>query len=232
MTPPVGEPLLVFLSELETDSRFISSPVRRRMAQQAFRRRPHRGRRADATQRVSVPVVSGGARLRRRFRPHLRRFGRQRTVGRYGGPLCHRVSVGNFLFLLFSGASKFPVADEGGNEIASQMKNEMKTRRYGASNLRVVGGEHSLAVMSGLEQFRQVRTVLVNSEYDDGLFDNDIALLQLVEPFDFSTGKVAPLAVVGQGQEIDAGTNATVSGWGVLTVSGTMEKKPDLVTLL
>lgn len=112
------------------------------------------------------------------------------------------------------------------------MKNEMKTRRYGASNLRVVGGEHSLAVMSGLEQFRQVRTVLVNSEYDDGLFDNDIALLQLVEPFDFSTGKVAPLAVVGQGQEIDAGTNATVSGWGVLTVSGTMEKKPDLVTLL
>jgi len=88
--------------------------------------------------------------------------------------------------------------------------------------LRVVGGTDSLGGDAGVGQVRAVEAISVHPLYDRAAIDNDIALLRLVEPFDFATAKVAPLAVVGQGREIDAGTDATVVGWGRLNVSRTL----------
>ena len=87
----------------------------------------------------------------------------------------------------------------------------------GPYNLQVVAGEHNLAVMSGMEQYRNVSLVVVHPGFDANTFENDISLIKLAEPLDFSTGKVGPIAIIDQGLEVLTNTTAWITGWGSLS---------------
>jgi len=94
-----------------------------------------------------------------------------------------------------------------------------------ASNLLVVAGEHSLSEESGFEQARKVRSIAVHPQYNAHTSHNDIAVLELWSPLDFSTGRVAPIAL--DIHDVQAGSIVTVSGWGSL-FSGS-GRTPDLL---
>lgn len=51
--------------------------------------------------------------------------------------------------------------------------------------------------------------------------------MQLVTPLDFSTGKVGPIEIPPMGQQTDAGTNVTVTGWGNLEFNN--PDRPDVL---
>lgn len=52
----------------------------------------------------------------------------------------------------------------------------LNTTRAVIANLRVVAGEHSLSVDSGLEQIRNITSVVIHPEWDDFTYENDISL--------------------------------------------------------
>ena len=58
-----------------------------------------------------------------------------------------------------------------------------KTFRVDESSLRVVAGEHSLSVDSGLEQDAFPLSYVVHEEYNPDNFENDIALIFVSELF-------------------------------------------------
>ncbi|XP_046446195.1 trypsin-1-like [Daphnia pulex] len=88
------------------------------------------------------------------------------------------------------------------------------------STLRVVAGEHSLAQNSGYEQTRSVSSIKMHVNYNSDTFENDIALLKLSSPLDFSTGKVGPINLPAQGATIETGTTCLVTGWGTTIAGG------------
>ncbi len=49
--------------------------------------------------------------------------------------------------------------------------------RFDAATMRIVAGEHSLSVVSGLEQNRDVVRYLMHENYDVVTSENDIALI-------------------------------------------------------
>ena len=77
-----------------------------------------------------------------------------------------------------------------------------------------------IAVRSGstdLRQgdFRPVARVIVHEGYDPIRIDNDIALLQLAQPIQDSSGPVGAITVINQGQKVPEGP-AVVIGWGMM----------------
>jgi len=96
---------------------------------------------------------------------------------------------------------------------------------FDASSLMVVAGEHSLLNESGFEQRRLVRNITIHPGYDRDTVENDISVLELVSPLDFSTGTVAPIQLGGD--FVMPGTIVTVSGWGA--VSADTIKVPNLL---
>lgn len=86
---------------------------------------------------------------------------------------------------------------------------------FDASSLLVVAGEHSLLNESGFEQRRLVRNITIHPGYDRETVENDISVLELVSPLDFSSGKVAPIKLGTNFVKSD--TIVTVSGWGDLS---------------
>ena len=76
-------------------------------------------------------------------------------------------------------------------------------------SLTVVAGSNSVKE-GGVE--RNVSKGITNADFDSIKRINDIALLKLAAPFEF-TDTIKPIDLY-QSQEIDAGTNVTVYGWG------------------
>ena len=72
---------------------------------------------------------------------------------------------------------------------------------------------------SPLEQTRVVSVVYVHQKYDPLTLDNDIALLQVQEPFDLNQW-TAPVCLPPSGYFPSNGTNCTVIGWGNVQESG------------
>jgi trypsin len=94
-----------------------------------------------------------------------------------------------------------------------------------ASSLQVVAGEHDLSEDSGFEQIRSVKKATAHPDYDYSTIENDVSVIQLSKPLDFSTGKVAAIALNGKGVETPAGTTAYVSGWGTTSSGGSIPDK-------
>ncbi|XP_046441774.1 transmembrane protease serine 9-like [Daphnia pulex] len=87
---------------------------------------------------------------------------------------------------------------------------------------RIVAGEHSLSVDSGLEQIRAVSSIVTHPNFDDITYEDDISLIFLTEPLDLSVPSAKPIALPGPTAEFDppAGFRVNVSGWGTTTSDG------------
>nr|CAD7195777.1 unnamed protein product [Timema douglasi] len=72
-----------------------------------------------------------------------------------------------------------------------------------------------------------VANYIIHENFNQNNFDNDIALLQVDTPFQFSDS-VQPISLPAQGEATPVGTQAVVSGWGV-TVNGGTEYSSDLL---
>ncbi|EFX74419.1 trypsin [Daphnia pulex] len=92
---------------------------------------------------------------------------------------------------------------------------------------RIAAGEHSLSTTSGFEQFSDVEMFVMHPNYDTVTLENDIVLIKLITPLDFSSGKVSPISLPAMGQETAAGTNVTVTGWGNLEFNN--PNRPDVL---
>lgn len=123
-----------------------------------------------------------------------------------------------------------------------------KMYRVDDSSLRVVAGEHSLSVDSGLEQDAFPVSYIVHEEYNPDNFENDIALIFVSEfitsfsffffsntcsanlfiiqmneaPLDLSVPSAKSINLPASTSKADllpAGTHVNVSGWGFTNVS-------------
>ena len=65
----------------------------------------------------------------------------------------------------------------------------------------------------GITQLRYVSKIIIHEGYSDVTKENDIALLQLTEPFTFNN-YVRPVCLASSTNEVSVGTMCTVTGWG------------------
>ncbi|XP_063238295.1 trypsin-1-like [Bacillus rossius redtenbacheri] len=65
----------------------------------------------------------------------------------------------------------------------------------------------------------EVDRYVLHEQFNSWSMDNDIALLHVVTPFQFSSS-VQPIGLPSQGQVVAAGTQAVVSGWGLTSADG------------
>lgn len=66
---------------------------------------------------------------------------------------------------------------------------------------------------------RQIRRIVLHSQYDQFTSDYDIALLELSAPVFFNE-LVQPVCVPAASHAFTSGTSCFVTGWGVLTEEG------------
>lgn len=66
---------------------------------------------------------------------------------------------------------------------------------------------------------RQIRRIVLHSQYDQFTSDYDIALLELSAPVFFNE-LVQPVCVPASSHSFTSGTSCFVTGWGVLTEEG------------
>ncbi|XP_034165942.2 serine protease 27-like [Pangasianodon hypophthalmus] len=69
------------------------------------------------------------------------------------------------------------------------------------------------------KQQRSVRTTINHPSYNDINNDNDIALLQLAAPVNF-TNYIMPVCLAATNSDFPPGTNVWVTGWGAISFSG------------
>ncbi|XP_046644541.1 trypsin-1-like isoform X1 [Daphnia pulicaria] len=91
-------------------------------------------------------------------------------------------------------------------------------------NLRIVAGEHSLSVESGLEQNRLVTRVATHPRYNSATYEDDISLIFLDAPLDLSVPSAKAISLPPPTSELDppAGTVVTCSGWGTTSSGGSI----------
>lgn len=87
------------------------------------------------------------------------------------------------------------------------------------SDLLVYLGRESQEGVNANEVSRQVAQVIRHEGYDSTTNDNDIALLQLSSPVEF-TSYIRPVCLAAQGSSFDAGTSCWVTGWGTINSGG------------
>ncbi|KAL2720185.1 trypsin-2-like [Vespula squamosa] len=75
----------------------------------------------------------------------------------------------------------------------------------------VVGGEMQLDRTTKTGQRRGVREILLHQKFDQKTYENDIALLELKVPFEF-TAQLSPISLPKD--QVPPGTICQVSGWG------------------
>ncbi|KAM6893556.1 coagulation factor VII-like [Xenentodon cancila] len=88
--------------------------------------------------------------------------------------------------------------------------------------LKVVAGEHNIAVNESTEQRIQVAEIIMHEDYDTNTADNDIALLRLESPIVYSKYTVPvclPTRSLAE-RELWAVNLHTVSGWGRRSENG------------
>ncbi|XP_077385821.1 trypsin-1-like [Festucalex cinctus] len=90
------------------------------------------------------------------------------------------------------------------------------------SNLLVYLGRQTQQGTNGNEQVRRVTQLIPHEDYNADTFNNDIALLRLDSPVEF-TDYIQPVCLAAQGSTVATGTEVTVTGWGTI---GTDEPLP------
>ncbi|XP_059351975.1 trypsin-1-like isoform X2 [Daphnia carinata] len=88
---------------------------------------------------------------------------------------------------------------------------------------RVVAGEHSLSVDSGIEQMGKLDNYTMHPEFDPLTLENDIALIYLKTRMYLNISEtVQPINLPPPTTELDppAGLSVTVAGWGTTSASG------------
>lgn len=85
--------------------------------------------------------------------------------------------------------------------------------------MHVVGGGIKLNAAEGEEEKRDIEMIIGHPDYDSRELTNDICLLKLTEPFEW-TEFVKPIALPEPMAEAEDGTMATVTGWGTLSEGG------------
>ncbi|KAK3531475.1 hypothetical protein QTP70_022104, partial [Hemibagrus guttatus] len=70
-------------------------------------------------------------------------------------------------------------------------------------------------------QMREVKTIITHSDYNQMTFDNDIAVLELKEPLEFSS-TVHPVCLPSSSHVFPPGMNCWVTGWGALREGGSI----------
>ncbi|GFT65234.1 coagulation factor X [Nephila pilipes] len=79
--------------------------------------------------------------------------------------------------------------------------------------LFVRAGEHDLSYMEGPEQQRRVEKVFAHPHYDPNSIDNDLMLLRLETPFNF-TRYVAPICLPYEDEGVPLHSRGVILGWG------------------
>jgi len=85
--------------------------------------------------------------------------------------------------------------------------------------MHVVAGGIQLNTFEDEEQTRNLQKIIGHPNYDSNTISNDICLLHLQESLQFNDW-VQPIALPTQGQEYEAGTECTVTGWGTTSEGG------------
>lgn len=87
-------------------------------------------------------------------------------------------------------------------------------------NLRVVAGAHDLTADEPYWQIRAVDKIIQHEDYNSFAISNDISLLRVEAPFDFSeNSKVEPIAAL-QDRVNTTGMPSIISGWGTTAEGG------------
>jgi len=85
--------------------------------------------------------------------------------------------------------------------------------------MHVVAGGIELNNFEDEEQTRNLQKIIGHPNYDSNTISNDICLLHLQESLSFNDW-VQPIGLPTQGQETEAGTECTVTGWGTTSEGG------------
>ena len=86
---------------------------------------------------------------------------------------------------------------------------------------QIIAGAHD-RLLEGGHQKRKVASIEVHEEHNDPGFDNDVAIITVDEPFDFSDPNVQPIAMFrADDPAIPSETFCNATGWGVRYGGGT-----------
>merc|ERR1739842_196652 len=85
------------------------------------------------------------------------------------------------------------------------------------SRLGVRVGNHHLYEEDPEQVDIAVSAVIVHEDYDSWTTSNDICILDLAASADLSSDVISTIALPMAGEEYDAGTDCTVTGWGTTT---------------
>jgi secreted trypsin-like serine protease len=90
-------------------------------------------------------------------------------------------------------------------------------QRATPQQVAVVAGASDVTTPAGIAagQSRSVGVIRVHPRYAPGEFFDDAAVLTLTAPLDFSTGRVAPLAMADVGTLVSPGRAVRISGFGI-----------------
>merc|ERR1739842_142314 len=91
-----------------------------------------------------------------------------------------------------------------------------------ASRLGVRVGNHHLYEEDPEQADIAVSAVILHEDYDSWTTSNDICILDLAASADLSSDVISTIALPKAGEEYDAGTDCTVTGWGTTTEGGSL----------
>lgn len=94
------------------------------------------------------------------------------------------------------------------------------------ANFTVFLGRHSQELPNPHEVSRGISQIIKHPAYDPFTYDNDMALLQLSAPVNFTT-YIKPACLAAAGSTFNTGMDMWVSGWGNVNSGG--EKKQFIV---
>lgn len=91
------------------------------------------------------------------------------------------------------------------------------TQLRAGSSLRLSGGT-----------LYQVASFTNHPDYNDNTLSFDLAIFELATPFEYADG-IQPIALPYENEEISAGAEATISGWGTLSEGGSSPNQLQVV---
>merc|ERR1711953_381858 len=83
----------------------------------------------------------------------------------------------------------------------------------------IVAGAHDRFLESG-HQKRNIKSMEHHEDHNNPQFDNDVALITVTEPFDFSDPHVQPIEMLMNNTDIPAETICNSTGWGLTNGGG------------
>ena len=74
-------------------------------------------------------------------------------------------------------------------------------------------GDHDLTKVEPSQITSSVESITINANYNEQLFDSDIALMKLSQPVTY-TDEVSPICLPEATTQFDSNVDCTVTGWG------------------